>query len=252
MALLVLVGGVYALLAPVRESKGLEQSLIDRYDWANKYTPPADGSIPPDRLQRFLRVRQAVQSSCRDFQAVLDDVLTLEAVETDADMPAREKASKSVGGFKSMLSFAPRFLRFMDARNSSLLAEEMGLGEYFHLYLSAYAAQLVNERYSKYAAMEEAYITERTRHEYSLILTNQLMSLEATRQTPADEHLMEILRKEIAALKSGINKSPWPDGVPDKTLVSLAPYHERLSDLYCTGVAKIELAQKNRGFELEG
>jgi hypothetical protein len=34
-----------------------------------------------------------------------------------------------IGSLKSMLSAAPTFLEFMDARNRALLAEGMGMGE---------------------------------------------------------------------------------------------------------------------------
>ena len=36
-----LVAGIYFVIAPTRESKRLEQSLIDQYGWANEYTPQA-------------------------------------------------------------------------------------------------------------------------------------------------------------------------------------------------------------------
>jgi hypothetical protein len=36
------------------------------------------------------------------------------------------------------------------------------------------------------------------------------------------------------------------------TRESLAPYRERLAELYCAGIVKIELLQKNRGLNLEG
>jgi len=36
------------------------------------------------------------------------------------------------------------------------------------------------------------------------------------------------------------------------TRESLAPYQERLAELYCAGIVKIELLQKNRGLNLDG
>jgi hypothetical protein len=248
----VLVAGIYVLMAPIRESKQLEQSLIDRFGWANRYTPPIDGSVPPARLEGFIRIRKALQPNCKDFQGVLDDVLALEAIEADEEMAAGEKASRSISGFKNMIGAAPKFLQFMDTRNSALLSEEMGLGEYIYLYLAAYAEQLADEPNSAYSDMKEAYVTQRTRDEYIRILGNQLDALEATGPETSVESLMNDLRAEITALKDGSRSSPWPNGLPNRTRESLAPYKERLAGLYCTGIVKIELLQKNRGFKFEG
>jgi flagellar basal body-associated protein FliL len=76
--------GVYFLLESTRESKRLEQSLIDRFGFAEQYTPAANGSVPRQRSEAFLRVRQAVQTSCVDYQEVLNGIIGLADLETDA------------------------------------------------------------------------------------------------------------------------------------------------------------------------
>ena len=124
-----IVAGIYFVIIPVQESKRHEQILIERFGWANKYTPVINGSIPPQRIEAFIRVREAVQTSCADYQVILDNIIGLEALETDQEMPSAEKASKGLDSFKSMFSAAPKMLAFMDASNTTLLSEEMGLGE---------------------------------------------------------------------------------------------------------------------------
>ena len=124
--------GIYFVIVPVQESKRHEQTLIERFGWADKYTPSIDGSIPPQRVEAFIRIREAVQSHCADYQSILDDIIGLEA------------------------------------------------------------------------------------------------------------------------LKDGSHPSPWPNGAGSMTRESLAPYHERLVELYCAGIVKIELLQKNRGLNFKG
>jgi hypothetical protein len=151
-----------------------------------------------------------------------------------------------------VFSVAPKFLEFMEARNRSLLAEEMGLGEYIYIYLAAYGEQLANESASSYAGMDEAYISPRARDEFVQILGNQLAALEAAGQETFPEGLVADLQGEIEALEDSSQSSPWPSGPTGRTRESLAPYHDRLVELYCSGIVKIELQQKNRGFNFEG
>jgi hypothetical protein len=244
--------GIYLYSITIGESKQIEQTLIERHGWANKYIPPADGVLLPSRLERFIRVREAVQTNCVVFQQILDDVIALEALEADKDMPAGEKASKSLDSFKSMFSIAPGFLEFMDARNQALLAEEMGLGEYIYIYLAAYGEQLADDTNSVYADMEEAHISPRSRKEFAQILLNQANALEATDTGTETAALIGEIRREAEALGSRAQASPWPNGPPERTQESLLPFRKQLNDLYCTGIVKTELMQKNRGLSLEG
>jgi len=247
-----IVAGIYFVIVPVQESKRHEQTLIERFGWADKYTPSIDGSISPQRVEAFIRVREAVQTNCADYQGILDDIIGLEALETDKDMSAGEKTSRGLGSFKSMFSAAPKMLAFMDARNTTLLAEEMGLGEYIYIYLAAYGEQLAREPDSRYSEMEDAYMSPRTRGEFVHILENQLDELESAGPDTSHSDLIAELRGEIGALEDKSHPSPWPNGAGGMTRESLAPYQERLTELYCEGIVKIELLQKNRGLNLDG
>jgi hypothetical protein len=140
---------------------------------------------------------------------------------------------------------------FMEIRNTSLLAEEMGLGEYIYIYLATYGEQLATESASRYSDMEEAYISPRTRDEFVQILGNQLAALEDAGPEASPEGLIADLRAEIEAIEDGSHSSPWPNGPTGKTRESLAPYREQLKDLYCAGIAGLELHQKNRGFSFD-
>jgi hypothetical protein len=247
-----LFSGIYFVLAPVRESKRVEQSLIDRFGPAGQYTPASNGSVLPERVELFIRVREAMQPNCADYQAILDNLMGLEALDSDQQIPGDERVSKGINGFISLFSAAPVMVEFMDARNTSLLTQEMGLGEYLYIYLTAYAGQLANESVSPYSEMDEAYISQRIRDDFVQILNNQLTALEAAGQRGSMEGLMLELRGEIKALQDGSHESPWPNGSPGTSLESLAPYRARLSDLYCSGIVRIELLQKNRGLDLRG
>ena len=244
--------GIYFLFITVGESKRIEQTLIDRHGWASRYTPPMDGIVPADRLERFIRVREAVQPNCIILQRILFDILSLEAIEESEDLSAGEKVSESLGSFKSMFSFAPNFLEFMDARNLALLADEMSIGEYIYIYLAAYGEQLDKDSDSEYADREETRISPRARKEFAQMLINQTAAIEAAGQEQSLAKLHAELQTEIDGLKSGSHSSPWPNGPPENTQRALAPYRNQLTDLYCSGIVKTELMQKNRGLNFEG
>ena len=244
--------GTWFFLRPIQQSKQLEHSLIDRFGWTPRYTPTVDGFIQPDRLERFLRVREAVQANCRSFQDIVDNVIKLETLESDPNLSGSQKASEGFDSLKSMFSAAPTFLEFMNARNSALLTEEMGLGEYIYIYLAAYGELLALEPQGRYADQEEAYLSPRARKEYVQILGNQLAALQAADQDASSLALAAELQAEMTALADGSRSSPWPNGPPGTTGESLAPYHDRLSALYCKGIVGLEILQKNKGFNFEG
>lgn len=243
---------VYFSTAGIRDAKRLEQTLIDRYDWANNYTPAIDGAIPPQRVEKFIRVRQAVQTQCLDYQAVLSSIASLDNIESNPDTTASEAASTGMAGFKSAFSAGPKMIKFSDTRNQALLDEEMGLGEYMYIYLTAYGQQLASESASPYSGMEEAYLSPRARKEFIQILNNQLAAIEASGEQASNADLVKHLRQEIEALETGSQLSPWPNGPVGAARESLASYQQELAGLYCSGVVRIELLQKNRGFRLEG
>lgn len=240
--------GIYFLITTVNDSKRLEQTLIDRYGPAVTYSPPMDGILTPERIQKFIRVRKAVQSSCANSQSVLNSILSLDAMETDQETPAAEKLSSGLNSFKGIFGAAPRLLEFMDARNTALLEQEMGLGEYMYLYLATYGPQLAQEPESLYAGMEEAYVSRRTRLEYAEILTRQRATLETAGPSVSNEQLATQVTAQLEALNDTADSTPWPNDLTGPVNASLAPFREQLTSLYCSGIVQTELKQKNRHF----
>ena len=100
--------------------------------------------------------------------------------------------------------------------------------------------------------MKEAYVSDRTLDEFVSILENQVEAAENLKPGAVSANDLSEIRAEIKALGNGSQHSPWPDGPPAALKSSLAPYRDQLVDLYCPGIVKVELLQKNRGFQFEG
>lgn len=248
----VITSGYYFLTKGIREAKQIEQTLIDRFGPTDDYLPPLDGSIDPLRIKAFIRVREALQADCADYQAVLLGIKALDELEADQETSRSDVASTGLEGFKSAFSAGPKTVKFSKTRNQALLNEEMGLGEYLYIYLTAYGEQLAGESTSRFSNQTEAYISERARKEYAQILTNQRLALQDSVLRTSFPNLEADLLAEVKALNEGSHKSPWPDGPIGESRESLAPYQQQLADLYCPGIVKIELLQKNRGFQMKG
>ncbi|MDH3901725.1 MAG: hypothetical protein OEU84_07390 [Xanthomonadales bacterium] len=248
----VVTSGIYFLTTGVRDAKRVEQKLIDRFGWAEQYTPSPDGSISPQRIEAFIRIREALQADCDDYQAVLTSIAQLQQIETDKDSSTSDAASTGLQGLKSAFSAGPRMVKFSTNRNQALLNEEMGIGEYLYIYLTSYGEQLAKEPDSVFSKMEEAYVSERARKEFMQILSNQQLALQTNEFQSTYPGLDGELQMEIDALKDGSHSAPWPNGPIGKARESLAPYQSKIDGLFCSGIVKIELLQKNRGFNFEG
>jgi hypothetical protein len=62
--------------------------------------------------------------------------------------------------------------------------------------------------------------------------------------------LAEALREQAEALRADRQTLPWEAGLPPAVASSLSPYSSQLAALYCDGIAKIELTQKNKGLNI--
>jgi hypothetical protein len=252
VAILVVVTVAATLIyLPIWEIKRTEQTLNDRYGEAVAFVPTPNGSVPPERVEAFLRVRKEVFNHCSEFQGRISEIVRLESLEQDERVPKAVVAWNGINGFKKMLGFGPAFLSFMETRNRALMKEQMGLGEYFYIYVLAYIEQLRHANNTMLAEFEHAYVGPRARKELIQILNNQLESLTPGTDRPADKDLVVSLRDQIARLSDGQQSLPWEDGLPPAIAASLEPYAKPLALLYCEGIAKVELMQKNKGFNIK-
>lgn len=247
------VAGFWNVLRPIREAKHIEQMVNERYAWATEFTPAPDGAVAPERMEAFLRVRLRVFPHCAPLQSVLHEVLRLETIENEEDVPKPAKLQQAFHSFRRLFGAGPRFLRFINARNHALLAEQMGLGEYMYIYVLAYREELSAD--SRYHSLEESTVSDRAREDLTQILRNQLAALTGRGEPPSDADLAataDALRVQITALEDGRLAFPWQDSLPSAVEASLAPYADRLKDVYCEDLARPELLQKNKGLEFRG
>jgi hypothetical protein len=252
LAVLVFVGVAIVLIGqPIREAKRTEQALIDQYGFADSFVPAPDGSIPPDRVEAFLRVREQVFEQCPEFQERIEGFFQVDSLEQDEGIKEAVASEEGRNALKNIFGLGRAFLRFMQTRNHALLEQKMGLGEYIYIYCLAYRKELAQVKDSRYAGIEHAYVGNRARRELIKILQNQLEALTSGDSLAADINLAADLEDQIAGLSDERLTLPWEGELPPAIAASFKPYQEPLARLYCGGIAKMELMQKNRGLNVK-
>ena len=229
-------------------------TLRESYGEPGAFVPAADGTIPADRLEVFVSVREDMQVT-RDGLA---DVLT----ELDSDVSGPGGVIAKIRGGISLI---PRLFDFVDDRNSVLIDRGMGLGEYLHIYTVAYYAWLQKEpadgpsfqisgdddadddnfQWSMSQNDADDVLDRRDerirRYLHDIqreIVGNQLTAAETA---GLDADWITALREEAGALDARPLRLLWQDGLPDQTRASLEPFRDRLEASYSEVMNVVEV-----------
>ena len=95
------VGGVFfnKMLSDVDGATELRAELEERFDTPEDFTPAPDGSVDPDRLERFLHVRRALQPLCGSFDSALG---RFEELDEQEEAPRLGEMFGLLGGVLSL------------------------------------------------------------------------------------------------------------------------------------------------------
>jgi len=221
-----------------------QTELLKAYGDVTEFTPRADGAIPAERIEAFLRVRDA-QLEVRG--ALAARFKELKKIDEDDDESFRVVFS----AVKSGLGFGKLIGTLMKSRNEALLDQNMGLGEYIYIYVIAYNAWLDKRMAIGFEATKENYGPESSSQVQQILkamggmLRNQLAAIEISGD-PAG--LKAPLEEEIAAMEADRYRIPWQDGLPDPILVSLESFRVQLEEAYdpFAGVLDLVVDEKDK------
>jgi hypothetical protein len=212
------------------EVQASHDNLVAEFGEHDEFTPAADGSIAPDRVQTFLATRAALAENRGNLHELFDD------------FPPEEGSGfwmffKVVGGLAGMIDDV---VAFIDARNGVLLDQGMGYGEYLYIYSVVYYSWLehdpadgpthdgerifdgddstfgVNESYRSYRKFMLA------------VLRNQLEAL----PEGVDDAWRSRLREEFDATDRDRRYVAWRGDPPPALEASLAPFRAELEASY--------------------
>lgn len=220
--------------------------IEERHGKPDEFTPWPDGAIPAERMETFLRVREASAPARRELAATFGSFPpTEEEARELEDKGFSEKLGFLFGASKTVIGLPGQIGRFTEARNRALIDAGMGLGEYSYIYVVVYYSWLA------LTPDDGEWATERVRRTVRAQLRNQLAALgQAPGPAPG---WRERLAGEIEALEADPLRVPWQDGLPEPIVAALEPFRDRLAAAHDPAADEFELTRvTRRGLSIQG
>lgn len=231
-------------------SETLMNTLTDRYGTPREFIPDPDGAIRPARLEIFLAVRSSMTPAMEEMERTINILSEMEQKDRYKEEPSPNVFTK----IKTGLGFPIQMAEFYRSRNQALLDNEMGMGEYYYIYVMSYYSFLgksptdgppfrvddqssrgtimFSERHSETQEDRMDSMLRRVHRQIFPILQNQYKKLTEGDVSRAKEKWRTALAAEIKAMESDRYRLPWGDGLPDILKTSLKPYRSRLESSY--------------------
>lgn len=270
LLVLVGVGGflfVKNIVQEFEETENLMDTLTERYGRIQDFCPDPYGTIRPERIEAFLTVRNSMTPVKENLEKSID-ILSDEKREDRAKEEPRPHVLTKV---KTGLGIIPLIAEFVKTRNQALLDAEMGIGEYYFIYVVVYYSwlrkspvdgppfQLVGEdeeergifwrrRRRDTMDLEDRldYTLKRLHRQLLPMLQNQYKKLTGPDVSPVIDPWREALMAEIEAMEFDRFRLPWQDGLPEVLEASFEPFRERLEASYSTLLNPLEVALEQR------
>ena len=245
------------------DTEAMTEVLTERFGRIPDFCPDPDGTIRPERIEAFLSARDS-------FAPIRESIAkSLETLSQKKDVHDVE-----VGKPKSMFTMLrlgfgiiPQTAEFIKTKNEALLEAEMGLGEYYYIYVVAYYSwlkknpedgpgfQIVGlgeERDFEYWDQEETKEMHRDRmlrrvnRMLQSMLHNQLGKLNEEESTETSKDWQRMLEKEIETLEQDRERLLWQDGLPEAIEASLRPYRDQFEASYNPMTNPLEIMIEQR------
>lgn len=247
------------------ETEAIMDTLTERFGRMSDFCPDPDGSVRAEQLEIFLAVRDSTAQARESLERAMSILSDMDS----RDQSGEESFPHVLTKIKTGIELVPLMAEFIRSRTQALLDEEMGMGEYYYLYVIVYYSWLGKSPADgpPFELMDEDDEEDRIgwrrrRHQHSeermeLILRqlnrqilpmlyNQYEKLTEGGVARAEEQWRITLETEIEAMESDSFRLPWQDGLPEGLEASLKPYRMRLEESYSVLVNPIEISYRQR------
>lgn len=219
------------------------------------YAPDPDGRIPADRIQAFLAVREATSRVRGNLKARIEE---LESITGDRQPERKSGLQKLLTVMRTGVGAIPRLAEFEHNRAEALMANRMGLGEYWYIYSLVYYSSLKKDpgdgparlhtqdggevRLDDHSDPQDVRESRRSRIDrkvnllFRRILGNALQESKAAEKSP----WLQVVEKERSALEEKHERIPWEDGLPPEIEQSISPFKSDLDESYDPTMNPIE------------
>jgi len=242
------------------ETEAITDSLMERYGEIKDFCPDPGGAIMPERLEAFLSVRNSMEPVIETLESSIN-------ILSDEERESRFKEEPSPGvltKIKTGFGIIPMIAEFYARRNQALLDAEMGLGEYYYIYVVSYYSWLgkspedgleynladedeeergVYWRRGRSENLEDRKddVLKQLHRQILPMLQNQFARLTGIDISPIRDPWREKLAAEIEAMEADRFRLLWQDGLPDVLEASLQPFRGRLEVSYSKVLNSLEM-----------
>jgi hypothetical protein len=235
----------FAVMRPFDAAVDDREVLDARFGSRSDWTPSPDGSIAPERMQAFLAVRRAVEPLCDEFTATEAQIMSMQRFDHQEEVSRSEVLREALATTRRAIGLGPLIGELYAARNAALVETGMGLGEYVWIYTVAYHDRLGETPDPESTLFGDSRTDRRVLADLRGMLERQL-------ELVNDPVARATLESEVEAMRSNAERLPWADGLPPPVADSVAPFRDRLDELYCQAAAPMELlTNTRRGLAIE-
>ena len=258
------VGGYFFvknIVEGFEETEAIADALTERYGGIKDFCPDPGGAIGSERVEAFLSVRNSMEPAKEKLESSI-------IILSDEERESQFKEEPSPGiltKIKTGFGIIPLIAEFYTRRNQALLDAEMGLGEYYFIYVVSYYSwlgkspgdgleyNLVDEDEEKRGVywrrrrnenLEDRQddVLKQMHRQILPMLKNQLAKLTRIDVSPIRDPWRETLAAEIEAMEADRFRLIWQDGLPDVLEASLKPFRGRLEVSYSKVLNALEMA----------
>ena len=258
------VGGYFFvknIVGGFEETEAIADDLKERYGEIKDFCPDPGGAIGQERVEAFLSVRNSMEPAKEKLTSSIIILSDEERASQFKEEPSPGVLTKIKTGF----GIIPLIAEFYTRRNQALLDAEMGLGEYYFIYVVSYYSwlgkspgdgleyNLVDEDednrgvywkrgHSENLEDRQDDVLKQLHRQILPMLKNQLAKLMRIDVSPVRDPWLESLAAEIEAMQADRFRLLWQDGLPDVLEASLKPFRGRLEVSYSKVLNALEMA----------
>ncbi len=243
------------------ETEAITDTLTEHYGEIKDFCPDPGGAIGPERVEAFLSVRNSMEQVKEALESSINILSDEERESQFKEEPSPGVLTKIKTGF----GIIPMIAEFYTRRNQALLDAEMGLGEYYFIYVVSYYSwlgkspgdgleyNLAHEdeekrgvywrrRRSENLEDRQDEVLKQLHRQILPVLKNQFAKLTGIDVSPIRDPWRETLAAEIEAMEADRFRLLWQDGLPDVLEASLKPFRRHLEVSYSKVLNALEMA----------
>lgn len=267
-----------------KETEKSAEELKKRFGNAGDYCPENPLRISPERMEAFLKIREALSATAKKTNAALAEIRKTTPDSGDSGKKEGKSLGEGLEVINRLKGALPMLANYLTARNRQFISQGMSPAEYKYIYATAYYSLLgkspadgaefgdnirikrrsgigflfrrnsdndkkedSGEINGKHDKGEGQGTAGHIRTILLPVLKCQLKKLTSTHSGIEYAEDRRQLEQEIALLDQDKERIPWRDGLPESLKKSLEPFRHRLEASYSPNLNTLEISHGRHG-----